>query len=328
MTHVLTDDLLVELEAHAIDLARGAGAILSRYFGSPMGIEYKDKQKHDPVTAADKECQEYLTEAISSRYPDHGIVGEEDEESEDSVAPDVVWVVDPLDGTKNFLNGLPVFACSIGVLYRGVPIVGAVYIPWLAQVGGVVMHARSGGGAFLEQERVTVSGGEESEGQRLVGLPGSFSAAFRLGKAMRDKVGDVRVTGSIAYELAMTARGVLQYSITTRPRLWDVVGGAALVLEAGGAVMMGRRGGRSKAFGPTRLEWEPLKSFIPTWQSGATTLHELRRWSSPLVSGSPAVARFVTKNVTPRSYLRHRLSRALRRPQRRGGTDKKPRQDP
>jgi myo-inositol-1(or 4)-monophosphatase len=322
MTHLLPNDLPVELEAHAIDLARGAGAILRRYFGSPMEIEYKDKQKQDPVTTADKECQEYLTEAISSRYPDHGIVGEEDEESEDSVAPDLVWAVDPLDGTKNFLSGLPVFACSIGVLFRGVPIVGAVYIPWLTQVGGVVMHARTGGGAFLEQERVTVSGGDEPDGRRLIGLPESFSAAFRPGKSLRDNIGNVRVTGSIAYELAMTARGALQYSITTGPRLWDVAGGAVLVQEAGGAVMMGRRGGKSKAFGPATIEWEPLGSFIPTWRSGATTLHELRRWSSPLVSGSPAVARFVTKNIRRRSYLRHRLSRAVRRLQRPGVPDK------
>ena len=304
---------LAEMEARAVSMARRAGLLLDKYFGAPMKVDYKDKNKRDPVTVADRECQEFLTEAISKQYPDHGIIGEEDVEEEDKIAPDFVWVVDPLDGTKNFLSGLPVFACSIGVLYKGAPIAGALYIPWPGESQGVVMHAHRGGGAFVEKKPIGVYRGAQPQGNRLTGVPASFLRGFRFDKSMRERVGEVRVTGSIAYELALSASGVLQYSITTRPRLWDVAGGAALVSEAGGLVMIGRRHRRRWPLAGPRLRWEPLDSFTPTWQSGTTTLNELRQWSAPLVTGGPEVARFVAGSLKSRSSLGRRLARAIRR---------------
>lgn len=317
MTQPLDQSQIAEIEDHAIGLARGAGAILSQHFGASLEVEYKQEHHRDPVTQADKECQAYLTREISGSYPDHGIIGEEDEQEDDSPAPAFVWVLDPLDGTTNFLNGLPVFACSIGVLHQGAPIAGAIYIPWPAQGGGMVMHARKGGGAFVEEERLNVFGGEEPEGHRLVSLPGSFSSAFHLGKPMWGRVGDVRVTGSIAYELAMTAMGVLQYSIITGPRLWDVVGGVSLVLEAGGAALVGRRSSSRGVLPAPKITWEPLESFVPCWRGGETTLKELRRWSAPIVLGSPGIARYVAANLRSRSSLRSGLRRAVRRLRRR-----------
>jgi myo-inositol-1(or 4)-monophosphatase len=305
------------MEAHAIGLARGAGAILSRHFGASLDVEYKQTHHRDPVTKADKECQAYLTGEISAHYPDHGIIGEEDEREDDSPAPDFVWVVDPLDGTTNFLSGLPLFACSIGVLHRGAPIAGAIYIPWPARDGGLVMHARKGGGAFVEEERLSVYGGEEPEGHRLASLPGSFGSAFRLGRPMRGRVGDVRVTGSIAYEMALTAMGVLQYSIINGPRLWDVAGGVSLVMEAGGAALVGQRGSARGLLRESRIRWEPLESFVPRWREGETTLAELRQWSARMVLGSPGIARYVAANLRSRSSLRSRLHRAARRMTRR-----------
>jgi len=306
--------LLAEIEALAVEIARGGGAILGRYFGSTLEIEYKDENKTDPVTVADKESQTYLAGAISERFPDHGIVGEEDEDEteERAAAPDFVWVLDPLDGTKNFLNGMPVYACSIGVLHRGEPVAGAIYLPWPGEAAGVVAHARKGGGAFVDGEPAHMPDAAEPVGNRLVALPGSFGAAFRFSKPMHGKVGELRNTGSIAYDMAMVARGVLQYSLTGSPRLWDVAGGAALVKEAGGVVMVGRRTGGRNPLMPPRLHWGTLESFISGWDSGTVTLKDLRRWSAPMVAGSPGIVRYVAANVVPRSSLRRRLSRALR----------------
>ena len=310
----MDESQLAEMEAHAVSMAREAGLILDRYFGTPMDIDYKDKKKRDPVTAADMECHKFLTEAISGQYPHHGIVSEEDvEEEEDKVAPDFVWVVDPLDGTKNFLSGLPVFACSIGVLYKGAPIAGAIYIPWPGESQGLVMHARTGGGAFADEKPIRAYRGVQPEGNRLNAIPGSFDRGFRFDKSMNDRVGEVRVTGSIAYELAMSANGVLQYSIATRPHLWDVVGGAVLASEAGGLVMIGRRQGARLPLAGPRFRWESLDSFTPTWQSGTTTLRELRQWSAPLITGGPDVARFVAGSLKSRSALRRRVARRIRR---------------
>ena len=324
MNKPLDPSLLAEFESRAVEMARDAGEILAGYFATRLEADYKDKEKLDPVTAADRECQEHLAKAVSEHYPDHGFLGEEDEEQSDSKAPDFVWVVDPLDGTKNFLSGLPVFACSIGLLYRGAPVVGAIHIPWPAEEGGVVMHARRSGGAFLDGEHLALDGLDEPQAGRLAALPSSFGGAFRLGGRMRGKAGDLRVTGSITYELAMVAKGVLQYCVTTAPRIWDVAAGATIVTEAGGAVRVRRRHKRQRPLATSRMVWEPLESFIPDWQSGTTTIKELRDWSALLVLGSPSVAAYVAENVVGRSRLRRRMLGAVRRLGRRPSRGTKP----
>ena len=146
---VLVDEgLAKEIEARAVEMARGAGKILQSRFSGPLEVEYKDdKKEQDPVTSADKESQAYLSEYIASHFPDHGIVGEEGSQEDESPAPEFLWILDPLDGTTNFLNGLPIYAVSIGVLHRGNPVAGALFIPWPGKKDGVVLHARKGGGA-------------------------------------------------------------------------------------------------------------------------------------------------------------------------------------
>jgi myo-inositol-1(or 4)-monophosphatase len=249
-------------------------------------------------------------------------LGEEDDEStrdDTSPVPDFLWVLDPLDGTKNFVHGLPVYASSVGVLFKGAPVAGAVFIPWPgAAEGGLVFHARKGGGAFVDGQPLSVLDSEEPKGNVLITLPAGFGAFVGFRKPMMGKVGELRVTGSIAYELVMVARGISQYMVTTGPRLWDVAGGVALVMEAGGVLMRGSRDpGPLGLFPSTR--WQESESLVPDWQSGKTSLGDLRRWRSPLTLGSPRVARFVTANMRRRTNLRRRLIRRIRglRPRRR-----------
>ena len=303
--------LLAEIAVRAVDFARQAGTVLTRYFGQTLEVEYKDSEQRDPVTNADKESQDLLKQAISEHFPDHSVLGEEDEE-DDTPAQDFVWVLDPLDGTRNYLSGLPVYACSIGVMYRGAPVVGALFIPWPSEGGGVVIHAAIGGGAFIEQNRISIADTEGPKGNSLATFPASFGGTYRFRKSARDSVGEVRVTGSIAYEMAMAAKGTVQYSVLTAPHLWDVAGGAVIVAEAGGLVMRGRRPQGPKAVLQT-VEWEPLTSFVPAWDQGGVTLKELRKWSEPMVVGNPGAVRFVIANMKTRPHLRYRLSRATRR---------------
>jgi len=306
------DVLLDQIETHAIDLARGAGAILNSYLGKTLDVQYKDEKGLDPVTNVDKAVQEYLEQRITACYPDHSILGEESEpEEENTQARDFIWVLDPLDGTKNFLAGLPIYACSIGLLYRGTPIVSALFIPWPSKDGGVVLHARRRGGAFLENRPIPLLKSQYPRENSLVALPGSFGATYRFRKNMRDKVGEPRVTGSIAYEQAITSLGIVQYSVTTRPRLWDVAAGVLLVMEAGGLVMLGHSTNQLRGLLPT-VKWKPLESLLSRWSSGVTTLNELRQWSAPMVLGAPGVVRYVTTNIRVRRRLNRRLSRLTR----------------
>ena len=324
MDHPIDQATLKELEDHAVEIAGGAGKILAGHFGRSLKVDYKDDAQRDPVTEADRETQSYLVDAIKGRFPDHGVLGEEDDEEtreDTSAAPDFLWVLDPLDGTKNFLHGLPVYASSIGVLFKGAPVVGAVFIPWPgAAGGGLVFHARKGGGAFADGQPISVDDADAPKGNVLVTLPAGFGAFVEFRKPMMGKVGELRVTGSIAYELVMVARGISQYMVTTSPHLWDVAGGVALVMEAGGVLMRGSREPGPLGLFPS-MKWEEAETLVPDWRSGETSLGDIRGWRAPLTLGSPGVARYVTANMRRRSNLRRQLVRRIRglRPRRSKG---------
>ena len=309
------------MESLAAELAREAGEILARHFRSlgALNVEFKDKRERDPVTNADTECQRLLVKAIAERFPDHGILGEEDEDREGESAParDTVWVLDPLDGTRNFLNGLPIYSSSIGVMHRGVPVVGAVYIPWPGG-DGMVVRARRGGGAFAGDDPVGVFPETEPHAARLVTLPAYFGAAYSFRKPMRDRVGELRSLGSLAYDMVMVAMGVTQYSITTGPHLWDVVGGLAIASEAGAHIALGRRERRLLGLAQA-TRWERVESLVPSWRSGTTTMRELRRWVTPVAVGNPAILELVTSNLRARPATVRRLRRWWRGRRRRGG---------
>ena len=284
------------------------------HFGRKISIEYKDKEERDPVTEVDKACQDYLVGEINRRFPDHSILGEEQSEEEakkakedsgatDPPCGDFLWVLDPLDGTTNFLNGLPVYAVSVGVLHKGRPLAGALFIPWPKPGGGFVLHCRQGGGCFAGEDPVEVYKSDEPVNNRLAGLPGHFSYFTKYGKGLRGKSGEPRTTGSIAYELAMTACGVMQYAVFGAPRMWDMAAGALAVMEAGGTVMT-----RS----PKEKGWHVMESFVPTWQEKPPTLKELRRWVAPLVVGNNKVAPLLAANLRSRFHPKAKVRRITR----------------
>ena len=307
MTQPPQDDLLAEIETLAAEMARGAGEILTEHFGRPLKVDYKDEAEKDPVTPADTETQEFLVKRILERFPDHAVLGEEDDADadEDTPLPDFVWALDPLDGTKNFVGGLPVYASSIGVLHRGVPVVGAVYLPWPGG-DGEVMHARSGGGAVLEGKPISVRESDGRGGRDLVGLPAGFSYRYHLRRSAKRGLGEPRVTGSIAHELAMTAKGVFEYTVIGGSHLWDVAAGMVLVKGAGGDVMMARRSSGMGSLLSSRTSWRSLDTVVEDWD--AKTMRDLRRWSSPLLVGNPGSVRFLAENLRRRQPFRRRFA--------------------
>ena len=228
---MLDDAQLTEMEQQACDLVRGAGAILLRYFDQPLSIDYKSANNRNPVTDADHAADEYLRAELSRRFPEHGIVTEETESADDE-PKEITWVVDPLDGTTNFLHGLPMFACMVCALERGTPVAGAIYIPHIGSADGRVIHTRRGGGAF--QDDVPLSIETSDPPRRMASVPGYFLRMFTPRKNMRRRLGDLRNTGSAGYEMAMTARGVFDYTVFNGPWVWDLATGILAVQEAGG----------------------------------------------------------------------------------------------
>lgn len=139
---------LAEYLAFAHELADAAGPVLLKYFRSPLPAERKDD--HTPVTIADREVEQILRDRIRARYPHHGILGEE--YGSDRAGGEFCWVVDPIDGTKSFISGKPLFGCLIALCHNGAPMMGLLDQPFTrerwegvsggpARHNGVVIHA-------------------------------------------------------------------------------------------------------------------------------------------------------------------------------------------
>lgn len=293
--------LRTELEDFAVSLAWAAGSVLMEYFSGDrsdsLDVEYKDKNQRDPVTSADKATQDYLINEISNKFPEHGILGEEDsnDSANDAQVPDFLWVLDPLDGTTNFINGLPVFASSIGLIYKGWPLIAALYIPWPNSRGGFVLHCHRGGGCYADDKVVSVYETATPVANRLIGLPGYFVQNMRFSKNIKGSPGELRTTGSIAYELAMTACGVLQYAVIGAPRMWDMLAGALAVQEAGGTIMIRLPGEKTHG---------PMGSLFPAQYNGSPTFKQLRNWVGPLIGGNRQLAPLIEGNIRRKVSLR------------------------
>ena len=217
----MEEELLINIQKDAYELAMAAGKLLQRYFRDPLAesevlkVSYKDAKGRDPVTAADKEVQEYLSGQIRKRYPDHGIVGEEGDSTSDSL-PDIVWVLDPLDGTRNFMHGFPCYASSIGIMFKGVPVAGAIFIPWPNQDPGIVIHASNGNGCMVNDKRLETPSIKEVDPNAIITLPGSFPGRFKFDGQFTSKSGEPRMGGSIAYEMSLVALGIPEYAVISR----------------------------------------------------------------------------------------------------------------
>lgn len=227
-------------------LAKGAGEIQLAYFrGNDLGIETKSNA-YDVVTRADKESEAYIVQAILGRYPGHGILGEEGGVM-GTAGSDYRWVIDPLDGTTNYSQGLPLFTVSIALQYRGETIVGVVYAPYLNEL----FTATKGGGAYLqyasrEPERIRV-------GEKQTLATSVIASGFPYDKDVNPDnnsdnvariipyVRDVRRLGSAAYDISCVAAGLLDGYWELALHEWDVCAAELILAEAGGVVCDLRR---------------------------------------------------------------------------------------
>ncbi len=282
------DKTLEQLEARAVAYAREAGHLMLTRCREPHEGAYKSKGMRNPVTDVDRELEALLRSSIARDFPDHAILGEEGTGVGAESSP-YCWVLDPLDGTTNFVNGLPLFAVSIGVLYRLVPVVGAIFSTQTPFGSEGVFHAAKGRGARLGDTPLRIIGEDEPSPNRLTSVPGSYRR-FEIDKELRKRHGEPRVLGSVAVEMALTGAGVFQFAVFGSPKIWDVAAGVLIVQEAGGAVLVGNKHNSS---------WETLERFSP---SGVSEEEQtgLRSWARPLIVGSPGIAAFVAQHLRMR----------------------------
>lgn len=299
MPTALDPGLLSEIYAHARAITAEAGRLLAARQAGPRTVEYKDRLRRDPVTDADTAAETYLRAAIQDRFPGHAILGEEGAAGETG-AGELLWALDPLDGTANYAAGLPVYAVSVAVLHAGAPVAGCIAVPGL----GMLYHARLGGGAYADATPLRACTSEALSPSAPVGLFAGWRFAFVAHRRLRRRQGEPRALGSIAAELGLVAAGTLQYAVYAAPKLWDVAAGVLLVREAGGAAWHWQ----------PRAGWQPLDRFTTN-----DSARGLRGWSAPTLAGGTAIVPLVAADLAPRRLLAawrllRRLSVAGRRP--------------
>ncbi len=290
---VQEDVSLTEVRDEAIDMAKGAARILESHFGNVGGVEGKAGSKSDLVSEADKESEAYLKGEIARRFPGHGILGEEgtDEQTEES---EFIWVLDPLDGTLNYINGLPIYAVSIGVLHNGEPEVGCIWTPWPAKSEGVLFHACKGQGAFKDDVPVAVKQNPAPQPGQLAIFHRDFRMMYTKNAGPSAPIGEGRGPGSLAYEMALTSSGVFQYSVFTAPRIWDVAAGIVLVKEAGGSVLTYER---------ERKHWKEFSTFRMGTGDGKVATPRLRNWNSPIMAGNEELVQYLAKFARHETFI-------------------------
>jgi myo-inositol-1(or 4)-monophosphatase len=304
---LLSEIELIEIETSAVEIARGAGAILLTYFEGPLKVDYKSANNRNPVTDADHAADAFLNAEIIKRFPSHGIVSEESDPADES-ATDIVWVIDPLDGTSNFLNGLPLFGVLIAVLEQGKPVVGAIWIPDIFNPLGRVLHAHTGGGAFDEETPLQIE--HEPEGKRRMSTwPSYFLRMFTFDKSLNRRLGDARALGSAGFELAQAARGVLDYVVYNGLWAWDISAGLLLIQEAGGIALQ---------FDKPSKTWSPFERISPDSSNRFPTRGEINNWHGTLVLGRRGSVEFISAGIGLPAFRWRRFKNRVKKLAKRG----------
>ena len=219
----------------AVRAARRAGSIINRASLDGSGLKVRAKQARDFVTQVDDAAEQAILDVVRKAYPAHGILAEESGASAGD--GEFVWIIDPLDGTTNFIHGFPQYCVSIGVQRRGALAHAVVYDPPRNEL----FTASRGGGAFLNDRRIRVSKCARLD-EALVGTGFPFKELSRLdlyAKQLRTLMqgsAGVRRAGSAALDFAYVACGRLDAFWEMGLSAWDMAAGALLVQEAGGLV--------------------------------------------------------------------------------------------
>lgn len=219
----------------AVMAARRAGNLLMRHQANLDKLKVESKGHNDYVTEADRAAEKAVIEVVHKHYPDHAILGEESGSLGES---EVEWIIDPLDGTTNFLHSFPVFCVSIGVRVKGRVEHGVVYDPSRQEL----FTASRGAGAQLDGRRIRVSGQRELK-HALIGTGFPFRQSeeemepyLAMLKKVLQSTSDVRRPGAAALDLCYVAAGRLDgfWEIGLAP--WDLAAGSLMIREAGGII--------------------------------------------------------------------------------------------
>lgn len=227
----------MELIEAACEIALNAGKLLKKGFGNTFSIQSKEG-KHNLVTDYDRISEEWIKKTIAEIFPSHGFLAEESFQG-DLPSSDIIWIIDPLDGTVNFAHGIPHFAVSIAAYQKGKILCGAVYNPMLDEL----FTAEKGKGAYLNHKPIHVTKQSQFEDAFVAtGFPynayqNPFHCIERFGKMVKQGL-PIRRMGVAALDLAYVAAGRFDLFWEVGLQPWDMAAGKILIEEAGGKISL------------------------------------------------------------------------------------------
>jgi myo-inositol-1(or 4)-monophosphatase len=221
----------------AVKAARSAGSIINRAALDVESVRISQKQVNDFVTEVDHAAEQIIIETLLAAYPGHGIWAEESGREHGAQDSEFVWIIDPLDGTTNFIHGLPVYCVSIALAVRGKVEQAVIYDP----TRNDLFTATKGRGAYLNDRRLRVSKRIRLQECLIsTGFPfrpgDDFNSYLHMMGDVMKKTAGLRRPGSAALDLAYVAAGFTDGFFETGLQPWDVAAGSLLVTEAGGLV--------------------------------------------------------------------------------------------
>jgi len=220
---------------NAVKAARKAGTIINRASQDVGSLVIQSKTYNDFVSDVDRAAEQAIIETLKEAYPDHGFLGEESGESNQQA--DNIWIIDPLDGTTNFLHSFPQYCISIALQQKGVLTQAVIYDP----VHNDLFTATKGRGAFLNDKRIRVTKRTRLQDSLIAtGFPfrdfTHLDTYMGMLKDMIKKTTGIRRPGSAALDLAYVAAGWVDGFFEINLSTWDIAAGGLLVQEAGGIV--------------------------------------------------------------------------------------------
>jgi len=222
----------------AVRAARRAGAIISRAARDVELMTVTRKRHNDFVTEVDKAAEQAIIEILHRAFPDHAILAEESGATAGNAGKsEYTWIIDPLDGTTNFIHGFPQYAVSIGLRHKGVLTQGVIYDPTKNEL----FTATRGRGAYLDERRIRVSKRMQlSDALIGTGFPfrdfDGLDEYLSMFRALTARTAGLRRAGAAALDIAYVAAGRLDGFWEMGLSAWDIAAGALMVQEAGGLV--------------------------------------------------------------------------------------------
>lgn len=231
----MNENLSRELLKTAVSAARLAGDIILKNLGRLSAADIQTKQAFDFVTKVDRWSESVIMQTIREKFPSHRFLTEETLKQDDT--GDYRWIIDPLDGTTNYIHAYPMFSVSIALEYAGEIVIGVVFDPLKDEL----FHAVRENGSFLNNRQISASGTNRLETSLIAtGFPFRAKEMIDLYlKAFRgvfENVSDIRRAGSAAIDLAYVAAGRFEGFFELKLSPWDIAAGSLLIKEAGGII--------------------------------------------------------------------------------------------